>query len=305
MRKAILVFVIPFFAISIVRAQELNCKIQVLTAQIQVPDPSVFSALQKSIFDFMDTRKWTGDNFQPQERIACSMVVSINKIDANNVYEATLTVQSSRPAFRSSYNTTMLNYADNDFKFQYIQYQPLNYTDNAFTNNLSSMLAFYAYIMIGLDYDSFGSHGGDPYFQKAQSIVNMAQNASEVQTQDEKGWKAFESTRNRYWIAENLMDNKFNALRLVYYKYHRLGLDQMYDNTDDGRANIMDCLTQLKSMNDDNANSMMLQLFFNSKSKELVQIFTQGLPDEKTNATTILTALDPTNAQNYQAILKQ
>jgi hypothetical protein len=305
MRKSIIFFIIILFTVSVTQAQELNCHVQVITAQIQVPDPTVFTALQKSIFDFMNTRRWTADNFQAQERIPCNMVVSITKIDANNVYEAELTVQSSRTAFRSSYNTTMLNYADGDFKFQYIQYQPLNYTDNTFTNNLSSMLAFYAYIMIGLDYDSFSAHGGDPYFQKAQSIVNTAQNAGEVETQSEKGWKAFESTRNRYWIAENLVDNKYDALRQVYYKYHRLGLDEMYDNTDDGRANIMDCLTQLKSMNDDNPNSMMLQLFFNAKSKELVQIFAQGLPDEKTNATTILTALDPTNATNYQTILKQ
>ncbi|HUM46644.1 MAG TPA: DUF4835 family protein, partial [Chitinophagales bacterium] len=217
-------------------AQELNCTVKVITAQLQTADPKIFQTLQKSIYEFMNNRKWTNDNFSTNERIECSILINITQEISSDKFGAQITIQSNRPVFSSGYNSTVLKWADKDFQFQYAEYQPLEFNENTYLSSLTSVLAYYAYTIIGFDYDSFSPSGGTVYYQKAQNIVNAAQSTSEP------GWKSYESIRNRYWLINNLLNTKFENVRIAMYKYHREGLDKMFENPDQGRKAITESI---------------------------------------------------------------
>ena len=278
--------------------QELNCTVKVIYPNIQTSDPKIFQTLETSIYDFMNQRKWTSDNFQQQEKIDCSLLINITEENGSDKFKAQVTIQSSRPVFDASYKSTLFNWVDKDWNFQYAQYQPLEFNENSNLNNLTSMLAYYAYIMIGYDYDSFAPKGGTTWFQKAQKVVNNAQNSSDP------GWKSYESLRNRYWLVANLLDTKFDAVRQVYYSYHRNGMDNMYEKVDESRKTITSCLNQLSKVQDDNPNSMIMQVWFSSEADELVNIYSGATPAEKTTAVNLLAKMDPANSVKYQNILK-
>jgi hypothetical protein len=278
--------------------QELNCTVKVITAQLQTADPKIFQTLQKSIYEFMNNRKWTNDNFSAAERIECSLLINVTQELSSDKFSAQLTIQSNRPVFNSSYNSIVLKWVDKDFQFQYAEYQPLEYNDNTFLSNLTSVLAYYAYTIIGADYDSFAPTAGTVYFQKAENIVNAAQSTSE------SGWKSFENIRNRYWLTNNLLNTKLEKMRTVLYKYHREGMDKMYENPDQARKPITECLNMLIEMSEDIPNSMILQVFMQAKQDELVGIYSKATPQEKTNAVQLLSKLDPSNSSKYQGIMK-
>ncbi len=278
-------------------SQELNCTVKVITAQLQTADPKIFQTLQKSIYEFMNNRKWTSETYAPNERIECSILINVTQELSSDKFSAQLTVQSNRPVFNSSFNSTVLKWVDKDFQFQYAEYQPLEFNENTLLSNLTSILAYYAYTIIGLDNDSFAPSGGTPYYQKAQTIVNAAQSTPE------SGWKSYDGTRNRYWLINNLLNTKLNNVRTVLYKYHRDGLDKMYENADLARKPITECLNLLNQMNDDVPNSMILQVFMQGKQEELMGIFSKATPQEKTAAVQTLSKLDPANSSKYQLIM--
>ncbi|MEO0312447.1 MAG: hypothetical protein RIQ89_2104 [Bacteroidota bacterium] len=293
--------IIILFSISCIlacpsKAQELNCQVSVLTPSIQASDRTIYQTLERNIREFINNRKWTGDNYLNQERIECSMIITIASRN-NDEFTADLQLQSRRPGFKSSYNTTLLNLKDNDFSFRYIQDQVLEYNEGANTYGLTNLLAYYAYIILAFDYDSYALEGGTPYFQKAQNIVANSQQAGE------KGWRAFESQRNRYWITENALNVSFKPLRECLYKYHRLGIDLMSDKLVDGRRNISECFMPLKRTYQDRPNSYLMQIFFIAKSDEIVSIFSQGMPDEKNTVVPILSQIDPGNINKYNTIV--
>ena len=238
--KPLLFLLLALFIIKPAFTQELNCNVQVLAPQIQGSDKQVFETLKKEITEFLNNRKWTSDQFLVQERIECSMLITVSDRPNSDEFKATVQVQTRRPIYGSSYNSTLINFNDQDFSFRYIEFEPLDFTDQTFISTLTSTLAFYAYIIIGLDYDSFALNAGTPYFQKANNIVNVAQAAKE------KGWKAFEGNRNRYWMAENLINPQLNDMHTVYYNYHRLGMDLMAEKVADGRKVILESLKLLK-----------------------------------------------------------
>lgn len=276
----------------------MQCEVQVLTPQLQTTDPAVFRTLETAIFEFMNNRRWTSEQFQPSERIQCKLIFTISREISSDRFEANVTFQSSRPVYNSDYNTVVFNHRDNDWEFQYTQFQPLEYNENAWLGNLTSMLAFYAYIMIGLDFDTFSDKGGTPYFLKAQNIVTMGQSVGE------RGWKSYESLRNRYWLAENLNAAKFANYRSAFYNYHMRGLDKMYDDRKAATEAITQSLEMLDAVNKSNPNSMIMQLYFVAKSEELLSIF-EGVPKpDKVNAINILTRLDAANAQKYQRLMR-
>jgi hypothetical protein len=279
-------------------AQELNCTVKVITAQLQVVDPKVFQTLQKSIFEFMNNRKWTNDNFTAGERIDCSILINVTQELSSDKFAAQITIQSNRPVHNAGYNSTLLKWADKDFQFQYAEYQPLEFSETTFGSNLTSVLAYYAYMIIGLDYDSFSPSGGTPHYQKAQNIVNAAQSSAE------SGWKSYESIRNRYWLVNNLLNSKFEDMRTVIYKYHREGLDKMFENPEIGRKAISESLNLMNKVNEDAPNSMIMQVYLQGKSDELVNIYSKATPQEKSNAVQILSKLDASNSSKYQAIMK-
>lgn len=296
MRKLILFlfFVSLRFSLS---AQELNCQVQVLTQQISGTDKRVFDALQTAIFEFLNNKKWTTEAFKTEERIDCSILINITEKVSNDEFKATLQVQARRPIFKTSYNSPLLNYNDNEIQFKYIENQALDFTENTYTSELTSILAFYANLIIGMDYDTFSMNGGTPYLQKALAVVNSAQNASG------KGWKAFDGDKNRYWVINNMLDAPFVALRECMYNYHRKGLDEMVDNKESGRAAILESLADLKKVHEAKPLSFSLQVFFNAKSDEIINIFSGGFSDEKSRVLNILNEIDPTNSNKYQKIM--
>jgi hypothetical protein len=280
-------------------AQELNCTVKVQAQKLQTADPRVFQTLQKALTEFMNNRRWTGDTYSQNERIECSVVINITEEKSANRFIAQATVQANRPVYRSSYNSTLLNMVDQDIAFEYIEYAPFEYSESAGgNNNLSNIMAYYAYLILGMDYDSFSPRGGSPYFVKAQNIINLNQNSGEA------GWKALEKNRNRYWMIENLTNTKYDAFHTAWYKYHRDGLDMMYDDSDKGRKAVMDAMNIVNGIQQENPGIMLMQQFFAAKSEELTNIFTGALASEKGNIVQLLSKMDPVNTGRYQKILK-
>jgi len=229
-------------------------------------------------------------------------MLNITEQLGSDEYKGTIQVQARRPVFNSSYNTTMLNFLDNNLHFRYREFDKIEFTETSHLNNLSSTLAFYAYIILGLDYDSYSNLGGNEYFLKAEKIVTNAQNAPE------RGWKAYEGNRkNRYWMVENLLNSKYRPLREVYYRYHRQGLDRMSDKPTEGRAEIVESLALLQKVYREKPDPYLfgLQLFFDAKNDELVNVFSESFPTERARVVNILIEVDNPNASKYKTILEQ
>lgn len=292
---------IAFFIVVLFRsaasAQELNCKVQVVSPTIQGTDKSVFDNLQTSIFEFLNNRKWTNETFKNTERIDCSILINVSERISTDEFKASIQVQVRRPVFKSSYNSVLLNNNDNDFQFKYLENQTLEYSENLHLSNLTSVLSFYAYMIVGLDYDSFAPDGGTYYLQRALAIVNNAQSSSDL------GWKAFDGNKNRYWLINNMLDATFVPLRECMYKYHRLGMDMMVDNKETARNNIYDALQNLRKIHQIKPLSYSLQVFFNAKSDEIINIYSGAYPDEKAKIINLLNEIDPTNSNKYQKIM--
>jgi hypothetical protein len=256
----------------------------------------MFTAMQTAIFEFMNNRKWTNETFKLEERIDCSILINLTEKISSEEYKGTFQIQSRRPIYKTSYNSVLLNFNDQDFQFKYNENQPLEFSENTFTNNLTAVLGFYAYMIIGLDYDSYALNGGTPYLQRALAISNQAQDAAEP------GWKAFESNKNRYWMINNLMDASFVPLRECYYNYHRKGLDVMTENKEGARTAIAESIEELRKIHSIKPLSFNLQIFFNAKSDEVINIFSGAFTDEKAKIVNTLNEIDPTNANKYAKI---
>lgn len=289
-------FVSLYFSTIALSAQELNCSVKVNAQQVQGTDRRVFKTLENAIYEFMNNTRWTNDVFKTEERIECSLFINVTDRPSVDEFKATIQVQSRRPIFNTSYNSTILNYFDNDFQFKYIEYQPIEFSISTFTSNLSSVLAYYAYLIIALDYDTYALEGGTKYYQMAQQIVNNAQNTSEP------GWKAFESNKNRYWYVENILSKTFNPLRQCLYRYHRKGLDMMLVNQEEARKEILEALKLLRSIHAIKPASFNVQLFFNSKADEIVNIFSVAYSDVKSQVISLMTEIDPGNLAKYQKL---
>lgn len=290
---AIIISALPFFS----WGQELNCSVSVNASQVQTSDAGVFKDLENAIEQFMNGRKWTNDTYKNHEKIVCNILITVTKMPSIGSFSASVQVQSARPVFNSNYTSLLFNFADREWEFEYIESMPLEYNDNTFTSNLTSMLALYAYLIIGLDYDSFSELGGTPYFQRALSVVNNAQQSALP------GWQAIGSNRNRYWIVENLNNPQMADLRKAIYHYHRRGLDVFDSNPDQGRQAILNGLKDIKKVRDVNPNSILVVSFFDAKGKELADIFSDGNIQIRRQAYDIITAIDPSNRSNYEKII--
>jgi hypothetical protein len=254
--------------------------------------------MQTDLYEFMNNRRWTEHGYTQEERIECNIFIRLEEQVSVDEFKGSIQIQVKRPVFNSSYETTLLNIKDNDFHCRYVEFQPIEFSETNNRDNLSNILAFYAYIILGFDYDSFSREGGTPYFEKAQAIVNNSQNARE------KGWKAFESERNRYWLIENIMNRSYAAMRETTYTYHREGLDVMADKTEEGRAAIAESLRGVQTVFRRRPSTYILQIFFDAKSDELVNIFTRSYPDERNRVMAILNEVDPSNGGKYQKIIQ-
>ncbi|HFA48734.1 MAG TPA: DUF4835 family protein [Bacteroidetes bacterium] len=278
-------------------AQELNVTVDIQTPKLQTVDPKVFETLEQTMKEFLNNQKWTKDEFEQEERIDLNIVMTITAEINPTTFNAELLLQSTRPVFGSTYETPLFKHLDKQLTFTYQQYQPLEYSQTSYINELSSVLAFYANIVIGFDYDSFSPFGGDPYFQKAQDIINQVPPgiASSV-----KGWLPKDGNRSRYWLAENLLTSRVRPFRQAFYDYHRQGLDLMHENAAAGRAVMTQALSTLLDVNRTYPNSMILQVFTNTKASEIIEIYKGAPPAEKSEVVKVMVKVDPTKASNYR-----
>jgi len=279
-------------------AQELNCMISVVSQQVQGSNREIYDNMQKAMMEFVNNQNWTDHIFKEEERIQCQLMFNIQDRVSDNEFQGTLQIQASRPIFGTSQTTVMFNHRDNDIHFKYDDFEPLRFNETQFTGNLVSLLAYYVNIILALDYDSFALEGGSLFLQRAEAITTNAQNAAET------GWKAFEGTRNRYWLIENLMNDKYRAVRSCLYRYHRMGLDRLVDRIDEARAEIADALIELRPAYRENPTAMIFQVFFTSKSDEIVNIFSESFPDEKNRVMQALKEIDPGNTAKWDRIGK-
>lgn len=305
MHKRIGIICLALLLAQHIQAQELQARVTVIASKVSTTvDRKFFQTLQTGLANFLNSRKWSNDVFQPAEKIQCNFLLTIDDAPGNNIYKAKLTVQAARPVYNSSYDSPLLNFIDDNVTFRYIEFQPIEFNENRvqgnepFTANLTAVFAYYANIILGLDYASYTLRGGDPYFQKAWTIVN---NAPESGNQI-GGWKSFEGFRNRYWLAENLNNSRFALIHDAVYAYYRTGMDLFYDNEDAARTGILNCLNFLTNLNRENPNSMVMQVFFQGKSNELVKVFSKARPDIKSRAADMLSKLDLTNANAYKEL---
>lgn len=301
MRRVILIISIAVLSLSM-QAQELKCNIQVVSQQVQGTNKQVFETLRNAIFEFMNNRVWTNHVYTMDERIECNLMFNITEQLSADEFRGTLQIQARRPVYNTNYNTTMFNFIDNDIRFRYIEFEPLEFDLNSHTSNLTSILAFYAYFLLGLDYDSFSYLGGTPYFENAEKIVLNANNVPE------KGWKPVDNMahKNRYWLVKDFLDQEYAPLREFNYRYHRHGLDVMDGKVAEGRAEIASSLELLQKVYRARPDPYMylLKLIFDSKADEMVKVFSESFPEEKTRVHNILTEMDQTNASKYKSILE-
>jgi len=287
-------------------SQELEAKVTINSSRVSSQvDKKVFQTLQTALQNFLNTRKWTGDTYQPNEKIACNFLLDIEKGIGANVYQATLTVQAARPVYNSTYQTALINHKDDAVSFKYVEFQPVEFNENRVQGtdplvaNLTAVFGYYAYMIIALDYNSFALRGGDPYFQKAQNIVNSA-----PENRDIVGWRAFDGLRNRYWLIENFTNNRYNLMHDALYSYYRLGMDHMYENEQEGRNAVLNGLQLINTVNTEIPNSMVIQFFFQGRANELAKIFKKSSPEEKNRAVDILSKVDITNSAMYKQELR-
>ena len=293
----------PFFLllwVNIVFAQELNCRINVLTPNIQGVDRAVFTQFQQDITQYINNRRWTNDRYEEYEKIKCSFTITITALPSSDRFEGTIQVQVIRPAYNSTYETVVLNLMDKDFKVNYVPFQVLEYSENSYLSNLTSILNFYANLVLAMDYNCMTLKGGNPYFERCRNIVNLANNSPE------RGWRAADDgqNRNRYWFLENLTNNSYAAIHSILYKYHREGIDKLENDVNAGRAKVLESLLDLQKLFVQNPNIYFIQVFNETKSRELVGIFSKATPGEKQQFIRIMSQIDPSNLNSYNGILK-
>lgn len=280
-------------------AQELNTTVKINTQKLLTVDAKVFGTLEQSIREFMNNQKWTDDVYERDERIDCNMLLTIQEELSPTSFKAELAIQVSRPVYGSNYKTVIFNQIDRDITFAYEQFQPIVYSRNSYNDNLSSILSFYAYMVIGTDYDSFSPMGGDKYFQLAQDVLNTLPQSI---ASGDRGWNSLSNNKNRFWIVENMLSPRMKPYRQAMYDYHRQGLDVMSTDLAKGRQAMADALLKIGEANQSYPNSAIIQIFNNAKSSEVIEIFKRGSTTEQDRVIQVMSRVDPAGSSKYRAI---
>lgn len=294
--KKISIFFLLFVMVFSLSAQDFQCQLSVNSSQISGSNRNKFNTLQQELYKFVNDRKWCQYNLKTNERIECAIMITLNT-QMGDTYEGTMNIQLQRPIYNTNYKSPVLNFQDKSVKFTYEEGAPLEYAENSNLSQLTSLIAYYLNLFLAVDFDTFSLNGGEPYYNLAQGVVNACQNASEP------GWKSYETgQRNRYWITENLTNPAYGKVHDFLYKYHRLGLDVMSESVDVGRASILDALRDLQKANAQKSNLYIIQIMVLAKSDEIVNIFKESTPVEKTEVIRLMKQLDPANSSKYNAI---
>ena len=299
--RLFLASVLIVLATGSVVSQELYCNVQVSAQKIQGSNREIFQNMQRDIYEFMNSMVWTDNLFSFSERIECNLLINLDEQLSADEFRGTIQVQLSRPVYNTTYESTVLNFIDNNLQFRYVEFQSLEFNPNSHTSNLVSVLAYYAYLLIGMDFDTYAQGGGTPYFQIAEKIVTNAQNAPE------QGWKPYDGSRNRnrYWLVKNILDSEYSGVRQFLYLYHLKGLDRMESDMTQARTEIYESLRRLQEVYRRRPDPFMylMTVVLDAKADEIVNIFSQGFPEEKNRVVQILTEIDPANETKYQKIL--
>ena len=266
MRNLLLLFF--FLNNSILISQELNCQVIINSDLVDQTNQKIFKTLQASLNEFINTNSWTRRDFLSHEKITCSFVLNLTKYSADQ-FEGTLQVQSQRPIFMTDYDSPIINFLDKDIKFRYQEYQPLFYNSEAFESNLISLFSFYIYLILGLDAETYSLNGGESYIEQAQKIVNLSQ-------QEGRGWSQNDGNRNRYWLIDAIQSNSYKEYRKTLYDYHRKGMDNLADDPLNAKKQIMFSLANLETLYVRRPNAFPIQIFFDAKSQEIVDVFSSG-----------------------------
>ncbi|RYD76924.1 MAG: DUF4835 family protein [Sphingobacteriales bacterium] len=293
----VITFLLTIVFANKVVAQEFNCQVVVNSPTIQMSNKQVFTSLENSIKEFMNNRRWTNDNFEAGEKIDCNIVINITAVEGTN-YTGTIQIQSGRPVYGTNYSSQLLNVLDKFFQFGYIEFQPLEFQEGIYNNELTAVLGYYAYMMLGYDYDSFSELGGSVYYQKAQAIVNSAQSSTSA------GWSPVEKNGNRYQIVNQILDERNKNLRKALYIYHRQGMDIMSSDMEKGLDHALDGLSNIQTVNKAIPNQYVVKLFFDAKARELADLFAQAGAKQKYAAKDMLIQMDLTNRTLYNDKLK-
>lgn len=292
----IFVLILPAF----INAQELNCNIQISAQRIQGSNRQVFESMQKDLYEFMNNTVWTNHVFSYAERIDCNILINLTDQLSADEFKGTIQIQLSRPVFNTTYKSTILNFIDNSFQFKYVEFQPLEFDPSTYRSSLVSVLAYYTYMILGFDYDTFSPLGGTEFFQMAEKIVTTAQNAPEP------GWKPYDGSRNRnrYWLVKNALDKEYEGVRQFNYEYNMNGLDRMESKISEARTNMVESLKLIQDVFRKKPDPFMyiVQVVMEAKSDELINIFTGAFPEEKSRVVQILTEIDPANKAKYEKI---
>lgn len=301
MQRILIFFILICFAAN-VSAQEFATQVTINTPKLQTVDPKVFKNLETAIQEFMNTRDWVEDEFEPVERIELNIIITIEKELSQTSFSGQMTIQASRPIYGSSYNSVLFQTIDKDFTFTYGEFEVLDFSENTFTSNLTSTLAFYAYIILGTDYDSFSELGGDDYLQKAQNILNTVPRGTNV------GWLAGNNVvkRNRYWLIENLLNPRMQDMRRAMYQYYMLGLDRISQKNKltKGLSSILTVLETIQTVNQNYVGSMLVQIFTDSKRDEVINLFKVADMNTKRKVYQIMVKIDGAHASFYRELLK-
>jgi len=279
-------------------SQEFLGSIQIQSQQVEGIDPSVFTNMETSIFEFMNNRVWSDYNYQIEERIEFTMIITISSVRGSDKFGGSINLVLQRPIYGTDYNSVVINLVDNDVSFDFIPHQSMEFNDGAYTSNLTSILAFYAYVMLGLDFDTYSLEGGTQFYQKAMAVATDAQNSNE------KGWQAFEGPKNRYQLVENILNPSYRDLRKFLYEYHLKGLDIMVNDKVGGRAIIGNSLDYLKNVYNKRSGLYFLQVLTEAKRAEIINIFTEASPAEKTKMINTMKEVDPPNGTRYESVNK-
>jgi len=284
----------------IIKAQELNCNIQISAQRIQGSNRQVFESMQRDLYQFMNNTVWTNHVFNYAERIDCNILINLSDQLSADEFKGTIQIQLSRPVFNTTYKTTILNFIDNSFQFRYVEFQPLEFDPSTYRSSLVSVLAYYTYIILGFDYDTFAPLGGTEFFQMAEKIVTSAQNAPEP------GWKPYDGSRNRnrYWLVKNVLDKEYEGVRQFLYDYNMNGLDKMESKIAEARTSMVESLKFIQDVYRKKPDPFMylVQVIMDAKSDELINIFSGAFPEEKSRVVQILTEIDPANKAKYETI---
>ncbi|MDX1909000.1 MAG: DUF4835 family protein [Bacteroidia bacterium] len=279
-------------------AQELLCNVTVDASRIQ-SDKAIFEDMRQNIANYLNLNRWSNDIFEGHERIRCNLQIVVTDRPSPDYFTCNATLQVYRLAYNSTYETLIANLNDQDFNFRYVAYQQLQFADNAYNDNLTALLSYYAFLTLGLDYACMAPNGGLPYFRKAQEIVNLASGAA-VET----GWRANQDTRNKYWIIENLMNTSYKPYHTLMYRYHRQGLDQMESNPEQARVAILESVRDLQKLYKINPLLPLLKIFLDAKDDELVSVFKNAFINDKKAFVEIMQDVDPSNMARYNSVME-